>query len=125
MNWLVVNALLDAAAPVVEPEAAAAGGSPIDMLVTLLPIVAMIVVFYFLLIRPQRKKDKAVKDMLSKVKVSDRVTTIGGFFGTVSTVKDDTITILVGPQKVPMVVARWAIKSIDDQPLENDAEPAI
>lgn len=122
MNWLILNGLLDAATTAAEGVEAVGLAS---MIPTLLPLVGMVVVFYFLLIRPQRKKDKAVKDMLSKLKVTDRVTTIGGFYGTVSAVKEDTVTILVGPQKVPLMVARWAIKTIEDQPLENDAEPDI
>lgn len=128
MNW-ILSALLDAAPVATEVaedvSTVAEEASWASMIPSLLMIVAMIAVFYFLLIRPQKKKDKAVKEMLDKLKVTDRVTTIGGFFGTVSSVKDDTVTILVGPQKVPMVVARWAIKTIEDQPLENDAEPMV
>ena len=49
-----------------------------DMIPTIVMMVAMIAVFYFLLIRPQRKKDKAVKDMLAALKPGDRICTIGG-----------------------------------------------
>ena len=54
----------------------------------LLPMVLMFAVFYFLLIRPQRKKDKKVKSMLSALKVGDRISTIGGIFGTITDIKD-------------------------------------
>ena len=96
-----------------------------SLIPTLVMMVAMIAVFYFLLIRPQRKKDKAVKDMLAALKVSDRVCTIGGIYGTVVALKDDTVTIAVGAAKTQMVVARWAIRSVEDAPLENDSEALV
>ena len=108
---------------------AAAGATPTagfaEMIPTLLMMVAMIAVFYFLLIRPQRKKDKAVKDMLAALKVSDRICTIGGIYGTVTAIKDDTVTIAVGPQKTALIIARWAVRSIDEAPLENDSEALV
>ena len=92
---------------------------------TIAIMVVMVAVFYFLLIRPQRKKDKAVKDMLSALKVGDRVCTIGGIYGTVTALKDETITIVVGAQKTPLIFARWGIRSVEDAPLENDSEPLV
>ena len=115
------------AAQIVETdiEQAAQQASMAQMIPSLLMMVAMVAVFYFLLIRPQKKKDKAVKDMLSALKAGDRICTIGGIYGTVTGIKDDTVTIAVGTTKAPMVVARWAIRSIEDAPLENDAEPMV
>ncbi|MBR2571957.1 MAG: preprotein translocase subunit YajC [Clostridia bacterium] len=95
------------------------------MVGSLVMMVAMVAVFWFILIRPQRKKDKAVKDMLAKLKNGDRITTIGGIYGTITSLKDDTVTIVVEAQKVPMVMARWAIRSVEDAPLENDVEPSV
>lgn len=89
---------------------------------TIVIMVVMVAVFYFLLIRPQRKKDKAVKDMLSTLKVGDRICTIGGIYGTITAMKDDTITLAIGGDKAPVVIARWAIRSVEDAPLENDQE---
>lgn len=103
-------------------EGAAGASSLISML---LMIVIMVVVFYFFLIRPQKKKDKAVKDMLNALKVGDRVCTIGGIYGTVTGLRDDQVIIAVGTQKTPMHMARWAIKSVEDAPLENDQEPEV
>ena len=54
-----------------------------EMLGMILPLVLMFVVFYFLLIRPQKKKDKKVKEMLAALKNGDRVCTIGGIYGTI------------------------------------------
>ena len=87
-----------------------------------LPIVLMIAVFYFLLIRPQKKKDKKVKEMLDALKPGDRVTTIGGIYGTIKSIKDDTVTLLVGGQQTEMVVARWGIRQVEEVTVENDGE---
>lgn len=124
VNWLLDAAAPAAAAPAAGAAAPAAGGIA-EMIPSLLLMVAMVAVFYFLLIRPQRKKDKAVKDMLAALKAGDRVCTIGGIYGTVQQLKDDTVTLLVGAQKVPMVFARWGIRSVEDAPLENDSEPQV
>ena len=96
-----------------------------DMIPTIVMMVAMIAVFYFLLIRPQRKKDKAVKNMLDSLKNGDRVCTIGGIYGTVDRLKDDTVTLLVGPEKTKLIMARWAIRSVENATVENDAEPEV
>ena len=88
-------------------------------------MVVMVVVFYFLLIRPQRKKDKAVKDMLSSLKNGDRICTIGGFYGTITHIKDDTITLSMGSLENTVVVARWAIRSVENVKTENDSQPEV
>ncbi len=118
-DFVSLNALLDASAA--ETQTAGAGG----MLSMLLPLVLMVVVFYFFLMRPQKKKDKAVKDMLASLKVGDRILTIGGIYGTITGLRDDQVIIAVGAQKTTMHMARWAIKSVEDAPLENDAEPEV
>ena len=97
-----------------------AGGA--DALMQFVPLIAMLAIFYFLLIRPQRKKDKQVKDMLNNLKVTDRICTIGGIYGTITGIRDDTITLAVGKDNLQMVVARWAIRSVEEISIENDAE---
>lgn len=100
--------------------------SPVGGLISSLGmIVLMFVLFYFLLIRPQKKKDKAVKAMLDALKAGDRICTIGGIYGTVTSVRDDQVIIAVGAAKTQMNMARWAIKSVEDAPLENDATPEV
>ena len=97
-----------------------------ELIPTLVMVVGMIAIFYFMLIRPQKKKDKAVKDMLAALKPGDRICTIGGIYGTIASIKDDTITLYVGAQKFQMVVARWAIRSVEDAPLvENESEALV
>jgi preprotein translocase subunit YajC len=66
----------------------AAGGGGFDLM-TFAPLVAIFVVFYFMLIRPQQKKARQHKDMLGQVKRGDRVVTGGGIIGTVSKVVND------------------------------------
>ena len=112
MNLFNTSALAEATATTT------AGG---DMLSMLIMIVVMVAVFYFLLIRPQRKKDKAVKDMLSSLKVGDRICTIGGFYGTIAHIKDDSITLKFGSMENTVVIARWAVRSVENVKTENDA----
>lgn len=61
-----------------------------------LPLILMIVVFYFLLIRPQRKRDKEKRAMLDALKVGDKVVTIGGICGKVAKIKDNYVFIETG-----------------------------
>ena len=59
-------------------------------------IVAMIAIFYFLLIRPQRKRDKEAKQMMESLKVGDKIVTIGGIYGKVISLKEDTLVFETG-----------------------------
>lgn len=123
LNQMLLG-LTDAAATAGETADAAATGSTglAEMLSMLLPLVLMFVVFYFLLIRPQKKKDKKVKDMLAALKTGDRVCTIGGIYGTITNIKDDTIELSVGRDNVKLVFARWAIRNVEEVAVENDSE---
>ena len=96
-----------------------------DLMMTIVMMVAMVAIFYFLLIRPQRKKDKQVKNMLAALKVGDRICTIGGLYGTIAALKDDTVTLTMGSLQNTIVIARWAIRSVENVALENDTEPQI
>lgn len=109
--------------------AAAAGAANLEvspvaaLLSTFLPMVLIVVVFWLFLIRPQRKKDKKIKEMLAALKVGDRVCTIGGIYGTITNIRDEsTVTLAVGPQDVPVVFARWAIRNVEEITVENDTE---
>jgi len=66
-------------------------------LVTFLPLILIGVVFYFLLIRPQQRRARAQRELTQSVDVGDEVVTIGGIFGTVKAVDDDSITLEVAP----------------------------
>ncbi len=103
-----------------DPGTAMAGGA--SMISMIISMVLMVAVFYFLLIRPQRKKDKKVKEMLAALKPGDRVCTIGGIYGTIRKIKDDTITLTVGGEQTEMVLARWAIRNVEEVSVENEGE---
>lgn len=81
-------------------------------------LLIMIAMFAVMII-PQRRREKKVKEMLSSLKPGDRVRTIGGIYGTISSVKDDIITLAVGPDKVKLVFARGAIASVEESSVEN------
>ena len=89
---------------------------------SLIPLVLMFAIFYFMLIRPQRKKDKKVKEMLAALKHGDRVCTIGGIYGTITGIKDETIELAVSNENTKLIVARWAIRNVEEVTIENDSE---
>jgi len=99
-----------------DASAGGCGGSSLTMM--LLPL-AMIVVLLVVMVIPQRRRDKQVKDMLGSLKQGDRVRTIGGIYGTISSIKDDVIILSVGPDKVKLVFARGAISQVEDAGVEN------
>lgn len=96
----------------------ASGGLFGSMGSMLLPL-AMIIILIVVMIIPQRRRDKKVKDMLNALKPGDRVRTIGGIYGTISSVKDDVIVLTVGPDKVKLVFARGAISQVEETGVEN------
>ena len=117
--------LAETTATAVDGTAQTVGAGTADFVSMILMMVVMVAVFYFMLIRPQRKKDKAVKDMLKALKVGDRICTIGGLYGTISGLKEDTVTITLGAQQNTVVIARWAVRSVENVKLENDSEPSL
>ncbi len=130
MDFTKIFGIASAVAETVATDPAAAGApeelsgaaAVVSMIGTFLPMILIFVVFYFFLIRPQKKKDKQVKDMLANLKHGDRVCTIGGIYGTIVNIKDDTITLSVGTDNVKLVFARWAIRNVEELTIENDAE---
>ncbi len=97
-------------------ETASGTGSLVSML---LPFVVLIAVFYFLLIRPENKKKKALNEMRSALSVGDEVTTIGGIVGKVVHIKDDLITIETSEDRVRIQFTRWAISTTGTQTSEE------
>ncbi len=75
--------------------AQAASGSPAGTLTTILPLVLIFVVFYFLLIRPQTKRAKEHREMVAKLAVGDEIVTNGGVLGRISEVNEHFITLQV------------------------------
>lgn len=79
------------------------------MAYSIILIIAMIAIFYFMLIRPENKKKKAAEELRNSLKVGDEVTTIGGILGTVCAVKDGSVVIETGADRVRIEMTKWAI----------------
>ena len=88
-------------------DAAATGG----MMSTVIMMVAMLGIFYFMLIRPENKRKKEAEQMRSSVRKGDKITTIGGIIGTVVDVKENNIVIETSADQVRVEFAKWAISS--------------
>ncbi len=76
-----------------------------------LPIILLFVIFYFLLIRPQQQQQKRRKEMLSNVQKGNRVVTIGGIYGIVKDVREDTVVVRIA-DNVNVKMARTGIERI-------------
>ena len=83
--------------------------------ITMLPLLLLIPLMYFVMIRPQQKRQKQWQQMLSSIKTGDRVTTAGGIRGIIMSIKDDVIIIRVAPDNIKMEVAKSAIASVTTQ----------
>jgi preprotein translocase subunit YajC len=81
-------------------------------LVSFLPFVVIIAVFYLLLIRPNQNKQKQWQQMLSNLKPGDKVTTTGGIRGTILSLKEDAIQLRVPPDNIKLEVVKSAIASV-------------
>ena len=84
-----------------------------------IPLVLLIAVFYFLLIRPENKKKKAAAKMRSELSVGDQITTIGGIVGTICAVKENTIVIETSSDRVRMEFTKWAVSTRGTQTTEK------
>ncbi|NLM55761.1 MAG: preprotein translocase subunit YajC [Firmicutes bacterium] len=81
------------------------------MLGLFMPFIVVLVVFYFMLIRPQQKQQKQRKAMLDALKKGDRIVTIGGIYGEITALKEDYVTVKVA-DKVEIKVSRSGINSV-------------
>lgn len=79
---------------------------------SILMLVLLFVAMYFLMIRPQKKKEKKIAEMRSSLSVGDEIVTIGGIIGKVVKTKDETFVLQVGADKVKIEMARWAVSEI-------------
>ncbi|MRH43005.1 preprotein translocase subunit YajC [Aquibacillus halophilus] len=85
-----------------------------ETLVSLAPIILMFVIFYFLLIRPQQKKQKAVRQMQADLKKGDKIVTIGGMHATIHAIDEDTVVVIVeGSTK--LTFDRSAVREVTNQ----------
>lgn len=79
--------------------------------VQFLPLLLIIVAMYFILIRPQRKREKESQKMRNNLQVGDEVTTSGGIVGRVVSLREDTVVVETGSDRSKIRVKRWAIQS--------------
>ena len=100
---------------------AAAGSSPTTMILLL---VGLFAVMYFVMIRPQKKRQKEEQEMRNAVEIGDEITTIGGICGRVVTVKENHLIIETGADRNRMQITRWAIQSNDTANARLAAERA-
>lgn len=87
----------------------------------LLSLVAMFGILYFLLIRPQRKRQQERQSMISKLKKGDKVITIGGLHGTISDISDDTVVLKVN-DVTKLTFNRGAIESVEPAPAAAESK---
>ncbi len=81
----------------------------INPIVQFLPIILMFMVFYFLLIRPQQKRQKELQNMIANLKKGDRVITSGGIIGTVSSIQEKYVVLNVGDSETKLEIVKSAI----------------
>jgi preprotein translocase subunit YajC len=103
MHVNCLNVFLAQAAP-------AAGAPPQNPIMAFLPMVLLVVVFYFILIRPQQKRAKELAKLVDSIKSGDRVGTASGIIGTVISVKDKVVTLRSADSKLE--IAKSAVTEI-------------
>ena len=91
------------------------GAEAPNPLMSLMPLILMFVIFYFLLIRPQQKKQKDHKQMLSELKKNDQVITSGGIHGTIVNIKDNTYVVRVD-DNVKIEISKSAVSGVVKKP---------
>ena len=78
---------------------------------TILMLVVLVAVFYFMIIRPENKRKKAAEQLRSGLKKGDKLTTIGGIVGNIVQVNDDTIIIETSDDRVRVEITKWAVST--------------
>lgn len=81
---------------------------------SILVLVVIVVAFYFLYLRPQKKRDKEFAKMRDSLKIGDVVITIGGIVGIVTSIKEDVIILETGNDKNKVRIKKWAVKEIEN-----------
>ena len=87
---------------------------------SIIMIVVMIAIFYFMLIRPENKRKKEAAEMRNSLTVGDEITTIGGIVGTVCAVKANSVVLETGADRVRIELMKWAISSKGVQVAEDE-----
>ncbi len=94
-------------------------GEPVDntasMIMTVGMLVVMVAVFYFMIIRPQKKQEKETAKMLDGLTPGDTISTVGGIIGVVLKVKDDMVLIETGADRTRIQIAKWAVRKVEEK----------
>lgn len=98
----------------------AQGNSIFNMLLGMSPLLLVLVLMYFMMIRPQKKKEKQATSMRNSIEVGDGITTIGGIIGRVASIKEDSFVLETGSDRVKMRFKRWAIQDVEKLNLDAD-----
>ena len=86
--------------------------SGMSMGFTIVWLVVLFGIMYFLMIRPQKKRDKQIQEMRSSLQVGDEIITIGGICGKIVKTKDETIVLQVGADKIKFEMMRWSVSQV-------------
>ena len=78
---------------------------------TIIMLIAMVAIFYFMLIRPENKRKKEAEELRNSLKVGDEITTIGGIVGRVVSIKEDKFVIETGADQVRIELQKWALST--------------
>jgi preprotein translocase subunit YajC len=76
-------------------------------------------IFYFLIIRPQKNKEKKIREMRNNLNVGDEIITIGGIYGRIMNIREDVITIEVGMDKTKITIAKWAVGNMATESIND------
>lgn len=96
------------------------GNDIVSILTMLIPLALMVVIFYFLIIRPETKRGKKMQEMLNNLEVADEVVTTGGIVGRVLRVTDDTVLIETGSDRTKIRVLKSSIA--ENRTVHDDTE---
>ena len=119
-----MDSLFMSLGPMVRLMGAPAGGEGGNPIMSFLPLIAIVAIFYFLILRPQKRKQKETQNMLSAIKKGDRVVTIGGIHGIIQSVKETTVIMKVD-DNVKLEFNRGAIASVVSQAREEKEEKKV
>jgi len=103
------------------PQTGEGGGGPLGGFMSFLPFIAIIAIFYFLIIRPQNKKRKETENMIKALKRGDKVVTIGGVHGIITSVRENTVVVKVDDD-TKIEFSRSAVSSIESASRDKEED---
>lgn len=108
----MLTAYAEKAAGQAAAQGAAQGAPAGGGLFTIIYLAVMVAIFYFLLIRPQKKRQRQMADMIDNLQVNDEIVTTGGIMGRVASIKEDSVTIETGADRVKIKLEKNSISRV-------------